>query len=196
MNMPDAARLREICAESNTELRLLANTGDLDAFLREALGDPAADTPPTAILLDDGRAFTLADALIARTGSIALSGRFPAARRAAFLAETHYALLPAENIYADLGDYLAAAASSGWRDRVGHQLTLITGPSRTADIEKTLVLGAHGPRRLVLALAPATLLRERWGSAMIAPVPVTVAGTTVDATTEPRIPDLDKETEE
>ncbi|MEJ7661726.1 MAG: LUD domain-containing protein [Hymenobacter sp.] len=30
--------------------------------------------------------------------------------------------------------------------------SLTTGPSRTADIEKTLVLGAHGPRRLVLFL--------------------------------------------
>jgi L-lactate dehydrogenase complex protein LldG len=31
-------------------------------------------------------------------------------------------------------------------------LSLTTGPSRTADIEKTLVLGAHGPRRLTLFL--------------------------------------------
>ncbi|MBC7447901.1 MAG: LUD domain-containing protein, partial [Hymenobacteraceae bacterium] len=36
--------------------------------------------------------------------------------------------------------------------RLPSMLSLITGPSRTADIEKTLVLGAHGPRQLVVFL--------------------------------------------
>jgi L-lactate dehydrogenase complex protein LldG len=37
-------------------------------------------------------------------------------------------------------------------DRLPSMISLISGPSRTADIEKTLVLGAHGPKELILFL--------------------------------------------
>jgi L-lactate dehydrogenase complex protein LldG len=37
-------------------------------------------------------------------------------------------------------------------DRLPSMISMISGPSRTADIEKTLVLGAHGPKELVLFL--------------------------------------------
>ncbi len=112
--------------------------------------------------------------LIAESGTLILSARHAGARRAAFLAETHFALAAEERLYESLADYLAAigaapaADPSAWRARAGHALTLITGPSRTADIEKTLVLGAHGPRRLILGTAPAALLRQRFEAGLLA----------------------------
>ncbi len=151
-------------AETRSEWRRLMNREALDAFLTEA-GCPADEA---VHLHEDGRGFTLADGLIAETGSIILSARLPGARRCAYLADSHFVLLPEESICVSLGEFLAAAGPD-WRRRCGHSLTLITGPSRTADIEKVLVLGAHGPRRLILGTAPAALLGERFDGETLGP---------------------------
>ena len=55
-----------------------------------------------------------------------------------------------------LVDYLENAYSSirkKYRGELPSQVTIITGPSRTADIEKTLILGAHGPKELHVFLS-------------------------------------------
>ncbi|MDD9993158.1 MAG: lactate utilization protein [Rhodospirillales bacterium] len=69
-----------------------------------------------------------------------------------FLPETHIVVLPAERIggaYEEGWAHLRAEAGSdsdgGFMPRT---VNLVTGPSRTADIEQTIALGAHGPRRL------------------------------------------------
>ncbi len=54
-----------------------------------------------------------------------------------------------------LVDYLEKAYSGiieKYKDKLPSQITIITGPSRTADIEKTLILGAHGPKELHIFL--------------------------------------------
>ncbi len=164
MNAARAELLATRFSETQTEWRPLSKLDDLDAFLAEA-GCPAA---APVHLHDDGRGFTLADGLIAETGSVILSARHGGARRCAFLADSHFVLVAEETIRERLGEFLAAAGPA-WRERCGHSLTLITGPSRTADIEKVLVLGAHGPRRLVLATAPAALLCERFDRETLGP---------------------------
>ncbi len=84
-------------------------------------------------------------ALVAETGSILLA--HPQGRTASLLPETHVVVASPKKTLASLEDALAAAAATK-----AQALCLITGPSRTADIEKTLILGMHGPRRLILAL--------------------------------------------
>lgn len=176
MNAALLAALETRLAESRSEWRPLADAVALDSFLAEAAWPrDAAGALLAAGLADDGRGATLAEALIAETGTLVLSARHAGARRTAFLAETHFALVAAEALFATLGDYLAAlGASAGadpavWRACAGHSLTLITGPSRTADIEKTLVLGAHGPRRLVIGAAPRALLAAQFAPDLLAP---------------------------
>lgn len=172
------ATLETRLAESRSEWQPLADLAALDAFLVEAAWPrDAAGALLAAGLVADGRGAALVEGLIAETGSVILSARHAGARRSAFLAETHFALACAECLYATLADYLAAVGAgagaaldpAAWRARAGHSLTLITGPSRTADIEKTLVLGAHGPRRLVIAAAPRALLAARFAPTLLPP---------------------------
>ncbi|MBN2171722.1 MAG: LUD domain-containing protein [Candidatus Krumholzibacteriota bacterium] len=165
MNPELAERLGERFAASDTEWRHLDDAAALDAWLAEVRWPrpDAAGAPLAAACAAGDTAWTLADGLVAETGTLLLSGRRPQARRLVFLAETHVALAAEETVVETLGDYLAAPPAAAFRARVGHQLTLVTGPSRTADIEKTLVLGVHGPRRLVVATAPAAALRARFG---------------------------------
>jgi hypothetical protein len=168
MNPALCELLAERLEQSGCEWRQLADASALAAFLAEAGWTGAADALDPAGLLDDGRGFALLDGVIAETASLALSARHRGARRGAFLAETHFALCADECVVPRLADLLARFGSD-YSARAGHSLTLITGPSRTADIEKTLVLGAHGPRRLVLATAPAVLLRDRFAPGALPP---------------------------
>jgi len=83
---------------------------------------------------------------IAETGTLLLGGRPGGWGLASVLPWVHVVLLPAKAIVADLPaafEYFVARLQQGDRDWVW-----ITGPSRTADIGHTLVLGAHGPNAL------------------------------------------------
>ncbi len=83
---------------------------------------------------------------IAETGTVVLGGQPGGWGLASVLPWVHVVLLPAAAIVADLPTAFEAFAtrlSSGDRDWVW-----ITGPSRTADIGHTLVMGAHGPNTL------------------------------------------------
>lgn len=84
-------------------------------------------------------------ALVAETGSILLA--HPEGRAASLLPDTHAVVATPDQVVASLEDALARV-----RDHDGPACTFVTGPSRTADIEKTLVMGMHGPRRLILLL--------------------------------------------
>lgn len=94
---------------------------------------------------------TLCEALIARNGSILLSNSSMAGRRLSIYPPVHIVLAYSSQLVADLKDGFKLI-----KDKYGNQLpsmiTTVTGPSRTADIEKTLVLGAHGPKELFVFL--------------------------------------------
>jgi L-lactate dehydrogenase complex protein LldG len=79
---------------------------------------------------------------IAETGSIVCASVEGRAVQASLLPSHHIAILPAEKIYATLEDFFASLAVPPTN------LAIITGPSRTADIELTLAIGVHGPERL------------------------------------------------
>jgi len=160
MNPEKASRLSARFIESGTEWARLSRRDELERFLARS----GQESPPFDAVSEGERAFTLADGIILETGTLILSGARPGARRAAYLAETHFALVDERALYETLKDFLAEAGPA-WRDRAGPALTLITGPSRTADIEKTLVMGAHGPRKLVVATAPEALIRELFSGA-------------------------------
>jgi len=95
--------------------------------------------------------FTLCEALIARNGSIMLSNAGAAGRRLSIYPGVHIVLAYTSQLVTDLKDGFALIKKK-YGANIPSMITNVTGPSRTADIEKTLVLGAHGPKELFVFL--------------------------------------------
>jgi len=93
---------------------------------------------------------TLADALIAQTGSILVTAGC-GGRGASVIAPCHIVYATVDQLVPDLTTVLSRASRDGILDRNSFAC-VVSGSSRTADIEKILVQGAHGPRRLVVIL--------------------------------------------
>ncbi len=89
---------------------------------------------------------TSCESLVARTGSIVLSsvhqGRIPSV-----YAPIHVCIAFTSQLVYDVKDSLHAMKEK-YRDHLPSLITFATGPSRTADIEKTLVVGVHGPKEV------------------------------------------------
>jgi L-lactate dehydrogenase complex protein LldG len=92
---------------------------------------------------------TGAHAALADTGSIVVVSGPGRGRMASLLPPTHIAVLRAEQMHPSLGHFLAASPDVV---DVAANMVVITGPSRTGDIEGTLVLGVHGPGDLHVVL--------------------------------------------
>jgi len=103
-----------------------------------------ATTPEAADPIDAG--VTGAAFAIAETGSVAIVGNHLPDRLASMLPSYHAALVDQDLLIANLdgaAERLEAAFAAGAR-----YASLVTGPSRTADVEKTLAVGVHGPREV------------------------------------------------
>jgi L-lactate dehydrogenase complex protein LldG len=91
------------------------------------------------------------ESLVARLGSIMVSTGQMAGRQIFIYPEIHIVLAYSSQLVNDLKDAIARLRKK-YEPRMPSMVTLITGPSRTADIEKTLVMGAHGPKELYVFL--------------------------------------------
>lgn len=98
-------------------------------------------------------AITSCEALIARTGSIVMStgGGNASGRTVSVYAPVHICIAWSDQLVYDIKDSLVALKEK-YQQQVPSLITFATGPSRTADIEKTLVVGVHGPREVYLFL--------------------------------------------
>ncbi|HEX8551085.1 MAG TPA: lactate utilization protein [Abditibacteriaceae bacterium] len=89
------------------------------------------------------------DALVAQTGSVLLNARRSGGRALSVLVPHHVVIARREQLVPDLPTAFAllhGVYGETWPSLI----TFITGPSRTGDIERILVLGAHGPKRLTI----------------------------------------------
>jgi L-lactate dehydrogenase complex protein LldG len=153
-------------AEAGTHLGQLAKqNGWLRvATHRHPLAEPlAASLDLPRLVVDDGftaedlercdASLTGCDCLVAQTGSILVSGPSAGGRALSVLPPHHVVVAREDQLVPDL-----AAALRQARERHGASwpsfLSFITGSSRTGDIERILVLGAHGPKRLTVFLLP------------------------------------------
>lgn len=87
---------------------------------------------------------------LADTGSVVVASGPGRARVASLLQPVHIALLPTSLIFATMADWLALDGAPLIRDSAN--VVVITGPSRTADIELVISLGVHGPREVHVVL--------------------------------------------
>lgn len=99
--------------------------------------------------------FTVARSGIAATGTLVLVPDARAPRTVSLVPPLHVALVYTDTLHADLH---AAMRAERWQEGMPTNLVLVSGPSKTSDIQQTLAYGAHGPRQLWV------LIVERGGS--------------------------------
>lgn len=92
---------------------------------------------------------TIAKSAIAETGSLILWPGAAEPRLMSLVPPLHFVLVDTNNIHSD---FHTAMTAEGWKDAMPTNALLISGPSKTADIQQTLAYGAHGPRELVVLL--------------------------------------------
>jgi L-lactate dehydrogenase complex protein LldG len=91
------------------------------------------------------------DALIAQTGSVLLTAKSGGGRALSVLPPHHVVIATASQLVPDLPTAFGLLERK-YSPNFPSFMTFITGPSRTGDIERVLVLGAHGPRKLTVIL--------------------------------------------
>jgi L-lactate dehydrogenase complex protein LldG len=84
--------------------------------------------------------------LVARTGTIVLSSQQLSGRTASVYAPIHICIAYTHQLVFDISDSLNRFTSQS--GSIPSMISFATGPSRTADIEKTLVVGVHGPKEV------------------------------------------------
>jgi L-lactate dehydrogenase complex protein LldG len=133
----------EIFVQDAPELRRLAPAWEDVRNIRwSSEGGPRESSQAT---------ITKAELLVALTGSVLVSSAC-GGRGASVVAPVHIVVATQDQLVPDLETAFARIREHGLQFKNSY-LCLITGSSRTADIEKILVMGAHGPRRLIVVLS-------------------------------------------
>ncbi len=164
------ARFADEVRSAHAEVHMLDSEADVPAAVADIL---RAKNLPAAIHLPDGSAFAGlpwgspdnrirsarpgrcgagagADFAVAETGTLAYLAHPGAPASWHFRAGLEIAVVRADAILPHLENVLTRV-----RARLPHTLNLVTGPSRTGDIEQTLELGAHGPKGLIVLIVKA-----------------------------------------
>ena len=155
-----AATLAEVAAAADVpaEVARYLREANLPATLRmgaDARLDGDALGRDTALEISHGpsdghdlNAVSAAFAAVAETGTLALVSGADNPTTLNFLPDNHIVVVFAEDVVGDYESVFARLRARLRRRRAPRTLNFITGPSRSADIEQTLLFGAHGPRRL------------------------------------------------
>jgi len=129
-----------------------SHAGELTDIACQALALPVCRTDQsysTSTLETCDAALTECDALIAQTGSVLVTSHSAGGRALSVLPPHHVVLARRQQLLPDLSEAFTLLK----KKHAGNYpsfISFITGPSRTGDIERVLVLGAHGPRKLTI----------------------------------------------
>jgi len=142
-----AKNILRICAEKK-QVKLFCSNPELSKLLGENLEINSSETD----FLDINIGLTSCEFLVAHLGSILISSAQVSGRRLNVFPETHIVVAHRSQ----LTDYLDQAMEKlqdKYKNKLPSLISNITGPSRTADIEKTLVMGMHGPKSLIVLIS-------------------------------------------
>jgi L-lactate dehydrogenase complex protein LldG len=126
--------------------------GEVVALL-EAKGIQVEEAQSPASVADAPAGLSQAELAVAETGSILVAENSLEARVVSMLTLTHFALVRVDDLTSMLdeaGKRMQQLTQAGPNQR--HYISLITGPSRTADIERTLTIGVQGPKALCVLI--------------------------------------------
>jgi L-lactate dehydrogenase complex protein LldG len=152
----EAARQLAALATDNNWKRIASHRNLLASGLAEKLALPCLVTDPgyaVADLESCDAGITGCDALVAQTGSVLVTPASAGGRALSVLPPHHIVIAQCSQVVPDLASALQLVRkiyAPNWPSF----LSFITGPSRTGDIERILVLGAHGPKKLTIFLLP------------------------------------------
>lgn len=123
----------------------------LEPEMTNLIGPQLEDRLRNTDLASADVSITGCECLVARTGSIVMSTGQASGRTTSVYAPIHICIAFMNQLVFDVKDGLQLIRDK-YGDKVPSLITFATGPSRTADIEKTLVVGVHGPKEVYLFL--------------------------------------------
>jgi L-lactate dehydrogenase complex protein LldG len=132
--------------------RVASHDGELSNFASKSLGLPTLLTDrgyDVQAMEQCDAAITECDALVAQTGGVVVTSRSTGGRALSVLPPHHVVIARREQLVADLPAAFALLQQR-YAPNYPSMISFITGPSRTGDIERILVLGAHGPKKLTI----------------------------------------------
>jgi L-lactate dehydrogenase complex protein LldG len=154
--LSDAARHVQSLAAAGGWKKIGLHAGSLTDPVARQLGlrEVRTDRPYAVDDLEScDAALTECEVLVAQTGSVLVSGPSAGGRALSVLPPHHLVLARRGQMVSDLTAALAYV-NKKFSGGFPSFLSFITGPSRTGDIERILVLGAHGPKKLSILLLP------------------------------------------
>lgn len=134
--------------------RIASHAGSLTEAVSSSLGLPVCRTDAaysTVELEASDIGLTECDALIAQTGSVLITNPSAGGRALSVLPPHHVVLARRNQLVSGLPEAFQLIKEK-YGSNYPSMISFITGPSRTGDIERILVLGAHGPKKLTLFL--------------------------------------------
>jgi L-lactate dehydrogenase complex protein LldG len=153
-------RLKDLAREKGWKRLLYGPGGPVGPAIETSWASDAAELPelvayagPVETFKEDlfqiDAGITSVRAGVAETGAVVLWPTSYEPRLMSLVPPVHVAVLDADTIYNSLAEMMAVER---WADGMPTNALLISGPSKTADIEFTLVFGVHGPKELVLLI--------------------------------------------
>jgi L-lactate dehydrogenase complex protein LldG len=162
-------KLEEVLRVRSVKTLLFGPQTEIGAFLQQRRQEDGSDLPELvpfdreiedlkeAIFSVDA-GITTSHGAIAEIGALILWSSAEEPRQISLVPPIHVCMLLADNIY---NTFLEAIRKENWAGGMPTNAFLISGPSKTADIELTLAFGVHGPRELIVLIVDGDLAEDR-----------------------------------